>query len=94
MTITENHYKNIGRRHTKAIESFNTFKTPKQNLFKTILENKACEYLPKAHDLGTKLGNIGRSQTNTLKQHLFQTRLLKTYRNIGRRHTNLMEDFN
>ena len=51
MTITENHYKNIGRRHTKTIESFNTCKTPKQNLFKTILENKACEYLPKAHDL-------------------------------------------
>ena len=87
MTITETHYQNIGRRHTKAIESFNIFNTPKQNLFKTILKNKACEYLPKAHDLGTKLGNIGRRQTNTLKQHLFQTRFLKTYRNIGRRHT-------
>ena len=49
MTISENHYENIGRRHTKAIESFNIFNTPKQNLFKTILENKAYEYRPKAH---------------------------------------------
>jgi len=59
MTITENDCKNIGRRHTKTIESSNIFDTPKQNLFKTILENKVCEYTPKAHDLRTTLGNLG-----------------------------------
>ena len=30
MTISENHFENIGRRHTKAIESFNIFNTPKK----------------------------------------------------------------
>ena len=30
MTISENHYENIGRMHTKAIESFNIFNTPKK----------------------------------------------------------------
>ena len=94
MTITENDCKNIGRRHTKTIESSNIFDTPKQNLFKTILENKVCEYTPKAHDLRTTLGNLGQGQANTLKQHLFQNRFLKRYGNIGRRHTNLIEDFN
>ena len=80
MTISENHYENIGRRHTKAIESFNIFNTPKQNLLKTILENKACEYRPKAHQQA--------EATMILNQ------ILEKYRKRYQRHTNLMENSN
>ena len=54
MTITENHYENIGRRHTKAIESFNIFNTPKKICWKPYWR--------------TKHVNIGRRHTNKPKQ--------------------------
>ena len=78
MKIRENHYENKGRRHTKAIESFNISFKPKQNLFKTILENKACEYRPKAHQ-----------QAETT---MILNQILGKFRKRDRRHTNLMEN--